>query len=42
MQRDTAMLENGPDLDRELLAAILFIAFPEANRGTFAILRSLV
>ena len=32
-QGDAAMLENGPHLDRELLAAGLLVAFPDANPG---------
>jgi len=27
------VLENGPDFDRELLPAFLFVAFPEAKPG---------
>jgi hypothetical protein len=39
MQRNTAMLEYGPNLHRELFTAFLFIAFPEANAGrTLAVL----
>jgi hypothetical protein len=33
MERDAAMLENGSDFDRELLAAFLLVAFPEAKPG---------
>jgi hypothetical protein len=40
MERDTAMLENGPDFDRELLPAFLFLALPEADTGLpFAVYR---
>jgi hypothetical protein len=34
MERNTAMLENGPDFDRELLAAFLFVALPHADPGS--------
>ncbi len=33
MKRDAAMLEHGPDFDRELLAAFLFVALPNADPG---------
>src|SRR5437899_1726364 len=37
MQRDAAMLEYGANLDRELLAAFLLLAFPHANASSLAL-----